>query len=187
MKYFTLLLISSLLFFGQVMGGELVTNGEFEQSLSIGWTEQRVGGSIVINRATNYDPDPDYEARVYKGTGTGYARLYQIIDILTTNLDFTVNAKLYAYDNYVGAWAGAAVIIAYINKYGATLGQTYICARSPGCPWTNTSTSHIIPAPNTLWNNYTFNINDELANLSGVNPSLVKQIQVSLHSQGYWC
>lgn len=161
----------------------LLTNGDFEQPLTTGWFQTASGPYTTINRATDYDPDPDYEAFVYKGILNGYARLYQVIDILDfplTDLEFSVNTKLYAWDNHIIAWAGAAVVISYIDESDSLLGDTKICARSTQCPWTNTSTCHIIEPPDSLWHNYAFNINDELTNFTGINPSAIKKIEISL-------
>jgi hypothetical protein len=165
----------------------LLTNGDFEQNLTIGWTEDHTSTNYLINRATNYDPDPNYEAQVYQGTGSGYAMLYQAVDIPSTDLAFTADVKLYAYDNHGSAWCGAALIIFYLNASGARLGDTRICARSPQCPWANSSTRHIIDATDSLWHNYAFNINDELSNLPGVNPSNVAKIQIALFDSTYHC
>lgn len=167
--------------------GTFLTNGDFEQELNIGWEQITNGSNIIINRATNYDPDPDYEAYVYKGTGSGYAKLHQIVNIPTTDLEFSVYTKLYAYDNHTSAWCGAAVVIAYLDESGSLLGDTRICARSTQCPWSNTSTHHIIEATDSLWHNYAFSINDELTNLPGVNPSAIKKIDVALFDTSYHC
>ena len=186
MKFSIPLIILSFLFVTPVLGVELIANGDFEEPLTTGWESVTSGSNIIINRAINYDPDPDYEAYVYKGTGSGYARLYQIVDAPTTDLDFAVNTKLYAYATAT-AWSGAAVVISYLDEQSSLLGETYICDRSTYCPWANTPTCHIIPAPDSLWHNYGFNIDDELTNLSGVNPSDIKKIQISLYCQTYWC
>jgi hypothetical protein len=163
--------------------GKLLTNGEFESPLFDSWTQIKAGLNIIIDRATSYDPDPDYEAQVSMGTGGGYCKLSQnalIYDMPLNQLQFSVNAKLYAYDNDAEAWAGAAVNVLYINANDSVLGDTKICARSGGCPWTNTSTSHIIAAPNSNWNSYSFTISTELSNLPGVNPSQIRKIGVTL-------
>ncbi len=188
MKFFIPIIIFSFLFSAQVTGIELITNGDFEEQLTTGWEQATSGADIIINRATSYDPDPDYEAYAYKGTGSGYARLLQLMNVIpSTDIDFTCNAKLYAWDNYIDAWAGAAVVISYLNENSLLLGETYICFRSDGCPWTNTPTCHIIAAVDSFWHNYAFNIDDELTNLSGVNPQDIKKIKVSLYSEGHWC
>lgn len=165
----------------------LLTNGDFELDLDTGWSQATSGVNITISRATNYDPDPDYEAQVYKGSGSGYARLFQATDIVTTDLEFSVYAKVYAYDNHATAWCGAGVIISYLNENGSLLGDTRICMRSTQCPWTNTSTHHIIQVPDSFWHNYAFNIDDELTNLSGVSPVDVKTIEVALFDSTYHC
>jgi hypothetical protein len=160
----------------------LFTNGDFEQDLTVGWTQAQSGANITFNRATNYDTDPDYEAYVYKGSGSGYAKLFQVVDIPSTDLIFTADAKIYAYDNNADTlcWAGAAVIISYLNASNSVLGETRICMRTAPCPWQNSSTLHLIPVSDSLWHNHSFNINDELANLPGVNPSNVVKIQIAL-------
>ncbi len=168
-----------------------ITNGDFEQALTDGWLQSTSGTNTIITRGTNYHPDPDYEAYVrkygYGTSGTGYATLYQIVDIPTTQIEFSVDAKLYAWDNHASAWAGTAVIIGYLDASNTLLGETRICARSAGCPWQNSANMHIILAPDSSWHNYNFNINDELSNVPAVNPSQVQKIQVSLYSHTVSC
>jgi hypothetical protein len=165
---------------GLCFASNYITNGDFEQVQTVGWT-QSTYGSASITRGTTYDPDPDYEIYLYKASGTtGHATLYQIADIPTTHLDFKVNAKLWAWDNYGGAWAGAAVILSYLDASNTTLGDTRICMRSSDCPWTDGPTCHIIAVYDSLWHTYTFNIYDELANLAGVDASEVDKIKVTL-------
>ena len=47
----------------------------------------------------------------------------------------------------------------------------------------NNNYSHVIQAVDTSWNNYAFNINDELTNLPGITPTDIAKIQVSLIAQ----
>lgn len=165
----------------------LLTNGDIELDLSTGWSQITSGADITIDRATTYDPDADYEVLVYKGTGGGYARLFQAVDIPTTDLEFSVTAKMYAFDNHTSAWCGAGVIISYLNDNGGLLGDTRICMRSTQCPWTNSPTRHIIQVPDSLWHNYAFNIDEELTNLNGVDPADVRRIEVALFDSTYHC
>lgn len=181
------LLVLLLIICAGLFGENLLTNGAFEQPLSTGWLQATSGSNVTINRATTYDPDPDYEAYVYKGSGSGYARLYQVVDIPSTDIDFSINTKLYAWDNHASAWTGACVLISYLNESNSLLGATRICARSPGCPWSSSSTHHLIDAADSLWHNYAFNIDDELTNLPGVTPSAIKKIQISLLDSTYHC
>jgi len=167
---------------GFVFASNLVINGDFEQELNVGWHQSTYGSATAINR-DDYDPsDPDYEVYIYKGTETGYAKLYQIVDISNTNIDFSVYAKLIASDNHANAWAAAAVVISYMTLSDSILGETRIYRNSQGCPWVNCSTLHLIPAPNTDWNSYSFNLDDELINLPGVNPPEISKIKVALYS-----
>ena len=183
MKHTVIILLSIAL----ANAGVLLTNGDIELDLDTGWSQSSSGVNVTIDRATTYDPDPDYEAQVYKGTGSGYARLFQAVDIPTTDLEFSVYAKVYAYDNHTTAWCGAGVIISYLNENGSLLGDTRICMRSTQCPWSNSATRHIIEATDSMWHNYAFNIDAELTNLPGVNPANVKKIEVALFDSTYHC
>lgn len=184
MKY---IIVMTVVVASFIFADNLVTNGDFEQELTTGWLEYSGGITDSITRATTYDPDPDYEAFVYRASEGGYSKLYQIIDIPSTDLDFSVNAKLYAYDNHTTAWTGASVMISYLNNSGFVLGTTRICARSTQCPWNNSSTMHIIAAVDSFWHNYSFNIETELANLSAVNPTDVRKIEIALFDSTYHC
>lgn len=163
--------------------GVLLTNGDFEAPLTTGWQQLTSGSSITIDRQTTYDPDPDYEVQVYKGAGSGYARFLQEVNIPTTDLEFSIAAKMYAYDNNADTlcWAGSAVIVSYKNAAGTVLGETRICRFTTPCPWANSSTMHLILVGDSLWHTYSFNINDELTNLPGIDPSNVARIELALY------
>ncbi|HEC77742.1 MAG TPA: hypothetical protein ENI34_01195 [candidate division WOR-3 bacterium] len=181
------IIITLLCLAATVFAYNLLTNADFEQPLTEGWIQDHTSTSYAIDRATNYDPDPDYEARVYTGTGSGYAVLYQVVDIPATDIDFSCKAKLYAYDNHTSAWCGAALRISYLNSSGSQLGETRICYKSTQCPWSNSSTMHVITTADSLWHDYSFNIDDELTNLPGVNPTQVAKIKISLFDSTYHC
>jgi hypothetical protein len=162
----------------------LLTNGDFEMDLTIGWQQVEGGSYSVINRATTYHPDADYEAYAKDQYGS-YAKLWQVVNIPTTDLEFSVYSKFYAYDNNEDTlcWAGAAIVISYLDSYGQLLGDTKICRFTAPCPWTNTSTSHVILAPDTSWHLYSFNIDSELANLPGINSADISKIEVALYAK----
>lgn len=175
--------IIALVFVGLIFADNLLINGDFELDLTTGWTKSSYGGNDTITRGTIYEPDPDYEAYVFKGYGSGYALLSQTIDAPSTDLDFSIKAKIYAYDNNADTlcWAASAVIISYINDIGMSLGNTKICRFTTPCPWQSTPTSHLITAVDSFWHTYSFNIDDELGNLPGVNPADVKKIEIALY------
>jgi hypothetical protein len=66
------LLVLTVIICSGLFAENLLTNGAFEQPLGTGWLQATSGVNVTINRATTYDPDPDYEAYVYKGSGSGY-------------------------------------------------------------------------------------------------------------------
>ena len=185
-KYVCLALILST-----AHAGVLLTNGDFEQTLDTGWAQRIQGGSAqdTIDRQTYFDPDGDYEARVKK-YDDAYAKLWQTVAVPTTDLEFSVYTKLYAYEfDMLGTnWISAAIVLAYLDADDNVLGQTRICRNSPHCPYTNTSSFHMIPHldPNS-WSTYSFNINDELANLPGITPSDIAKITVALFDTTNGC
>lgn len=165
-----------------------IENGDFEQPLSVGWTQTAAGSGATIQRGINYHPDNDYEVYLYKATGTtGYARLSQTADIPTCNMDFSFSAKLYGWDNYSGAWGGGAVVIGYLNNSNALLGETMVCYFSYDCPWTNAPDCHVIQVADSLWHDYSFNLLDELFNVPAVDPDEVAKIKVTLNAEVVHC
>ncbi len=180
MKYCSALLLCVI----PLVAQNLLTNGDFEQDLNIGWTRDSAGYYIYMDRATNYENDPDYEARTEKQVGSGYARLYQIVDISSpSDLTFSAKVKLYAYDNNADTltFAASAIRIRYRDISGTLLGETRICQFTAPCPWQNTSTCHLIIVNDWLWHNYSFNLATELQNLPGVNPENVKKVEIALY------
>ena len=181
-----------VLIVGLCIASNFAVNGDFEQPLTNGWTQFNSNGYGSITRGVGYHPDADYEVSVYRqgsgGYGAGNDRLYQTIDIIIplTDIDFQVSLKLDAWDNG-SSWAGAACALLYLDENSTTLGVTRICRESAGCPWVNTPTQHLIYASDTLWHDYSFNINTELQNLSGVDPSRVAKITIALQDTAYNC
>lgn len=165
---------------------QYVVNGDFEQDLNTGWKQVLNGAGASITRSTTFDPDPNYEVRVGKSSGGGYALLSQTISVPTTDLVFSANAKIYAVATST-AWAGSALILKYLDQNGNVLGETRICAKTGYCPWANSPTMHLIIVPDSQWHNHSFNVNTELANLTAVNPDNVKNIEIALFDSTYDC
>ncbi len=172
-------------------GAVLLTNGDFEQTLDIGWEQQIQGqhSADTIDRDPSYDPDPDYEVRVKK-YDAAHARLYQIVNIATTDLEFTVTAKIQTREITPDSvrWAHASVVLEYLDTQYGILGQSRVCHNSPECPYINTPTFHMIEVTDTAnWYTHAFNIDDELLNLPGVNQPDIAKIRVSLYDTTNGC
>jgi hypothetical protein len=181
-KYLILLLSIT----GICLAANWVNNGDFEQPLNIGWL-QEIGtssGSDTIDRQVYYDPNPDYCALVKKYDAT-HAKLWQTVAVPNTNdLQFTIKANLYAFEYNTTAtyWSAAAVCLRYLDQNGNLLGETRIAHRSMHCPWTGSTTLHIMDVtfPNT-WQTFAFNINQELSTyLPFVNQQNIKKIEIAL-------
>ncbi len=169
-------------------GTTYVTNGNFEEILTVGWTEEHTATTYAIDRNTNYDPDPDYEVYIYESNSSGDAQIYQLFDIPTIDIDLSLNAKLYATATTgTAGWTAAAIIVSYIDEFDSIMGETRICQRAGSCPWMNSSTVHLITAPDSNWHTYSFKIAEELENLPGVNAAHVKRLKVALIDTAFNC
>jgi len=182
MKRRVLIVVLTLALPTTVMALELASNGGFEVDLQPAWQEETLGSAAIFDRATTYDGDPDYEVLVEKGTGNGHAFLNQTIVVPSVDLMFAVNAKMEV-SSTSGPWAAAGVALHYENSLGDLLGSTVIVGKTIDCPWIDTDTFHMIPAPDDKWNGYGFNVGDELTNLPGVDMMAVHQIRISLFGQ----
>jgi len=175
-------MLALFLLSSQVTGVELITNGAFETNTD-GWTNWSNGtGSITIG---NYDiSDPDNEVLSYKNTDAGYSSIFQIVPSPNLDIVFSTSAAFWDYceDNSENYYAASAVILYYLKEDETALGETRIYAATQYCPWQNTSTTHLYPVHDTLWNDYSFNITDELANLPGVPQDSIKELKVSVYS-----
>lgn len=176
--------LSILLFIAFGSASVLIVNGDIENPLSDGWSQVMSGAGVMqITRGTGYDPDPDNEVYLHKGDGTGYTEISQLIYIPHTDLEFSVNAKVYAYGTSAECWSGAGVALCYMNASDSILGWTRICARTVACPWVASTSSHVIVVADTMWHTYAFNLDDELNNVPAVNRLEIAKIRVSAVAQ----
>ncbi len=180
-------LIAVLIVAGALWSGELLTNGGFEEPLSVGWTKAQYGANILIERSTGHHPDPDYEVYIYKGDGRGYGKIYQTVNITTLDLRFQAQLRFITYASGGTAWAAAALVISYLSSSNTILGETRICNKTTYCPWRNSSRLHLINAPIGSWNHFEFNIDEELVNLPGVDPSQIAKIRIAVFDTCYDC
>lgn len=173
--------------------GVLLTNGNFEEPLHTGWSlyiNYPYVGYDTLDRDISFHPDPDYEVKLRKFDNY-FVRLYQTVEIPSTDLEFSGDAQIRAleYDSIGGtSWAVAAFRLTYLDESSNILGETRICHMSPHCPWQNSSTVHLIEVTDPdNWHTYTVNINNELANLPGVNPLEIVKVKVELYDTTNGC
>ncbi len=166
-----------------VVAADLITNGNFEQDLSIGWEQdEKIHYNVSKCEISSDDYNSDGDKEAYTYTYLGYhATLYQTVSMQSQDVLFSASAKLYPSKGVGGYWAVSAIRIYYLDSSENTLGETRIYATSGTCPWSNSSTVHLIKVSDTGWHDYSFNIQDELANLSGVNPSNIAKLKVALY------
>lgn len=185
----TLILTGALgaLLAGSAVGAtELMTNGGFELPLESGWISEIDGDGVTIDRQTYFDSDLDYEARITKTTGLGYGRLGQIVDVPGVDAVFSVRLNSSA-DAIVEAWVVAGVMLTYYDAGGVALGETFIGSLGGVCPWMDSSTFHMIPTEPGGWETHTFALQDELANLPGVDREALASVRIALYTYAYDC
>ncbi len=180
MKFRLLLLIPIL--FGLVLGQNLLENGDFEQPLSVGWTQTQGGvGTHTIDRGTGHQPDPDYEAYVKQYDGEGWTKLSQVVDVAGPDLGLSFWAQ-FGFECPSTCWPVATVCVEYYDNTDAIVGETRFYYHDFQCEWTRTPTLNLIDITNPDWNQYDLDIRQEIEdNLPGVNPEDVAKIGVALY------
>ncbi len=162
----------------------LLVNGDFEQDISVGWSQLQGGaGTHTTQRQTNRHPDPDYEAWVRQYSGSGWTKLYQMVDI--PGPDVLVN--FWASFNIGGGsstcWPVAAVFIEYYNQSGLYMGDTRFCYHNAYWNWTQTGTRSLIDVASPDWMAYGIHVRQEVDdNLPSVNSEDIRKLSVALYS-----
>jgi len=161
-------------------GLELVTNGDFESAFDPAWEQSTSGTAVWIERGTSYDADPDYEARVRKSTGNGRGKLSQTFNLPGTDVRFSARLLASATASATDIWAAGVLMLSYQDLAGNVLGRTAIGATTHGCPWVSDDTFHLLGSSTGAWQDWSFHLDDELANLPGVDPMQVRRLEVAL-------
>ncbi len=183
MKLKLLLLLPLLAGFGFA---NLLTNGDFEQDLTVGWTYTDSGyGTHQADRQTGYHPDPDFEAMTYQYDNPGWARLSQRVDVPGVMLELRFSASFEEAGGSSTCWPAACVSICYYGTGSTLLGETRYYY-STYADWTPSSTLSLHRITNPAWTDYWLNIADEVStNLPGIDPGDVIQVDVALLSYTY--
>ena len=166
-------------------GQQLVRNGDFEDSLNY-WTLEvnNNQGSYSVKCDTVYQPDPDYEVRVYKSMRYS-ALLKQTVDLPSTNVQFSASAKLIATKGSSASYyAYAALTLQYRNAADSVLGNTMIVKKIGNYNPVSDSGRHVINVTSSAWEDYSFLLADELESLPGINPADVARVTIYLQAYG---
>ena len=165
-----------------LLGVELLENGDFEEDLSLGWTQELGGANYEIDRGTEFRLDPDYEVYVKKYLQE-YVMLKQTVPVVGLNLHFCGEVRFApsCAPNTYGYGAASAIRLLYQNSSGETLGETRIFNGTSDCDWTSAESLHLIEVHDDLWQEVHLLIQDEMEYLPAVNPAEVTQITVGLY------
>lgn len=163
---------------------ELLTNGDFEQELTVGWTYADSGvGTHFALRDTTYQPDPDFETCVSDSQyeGAGWTRLEQTVDVPGPMLTLSFWAKFAIGGGNPTCWPVASVVVSYKNESGLVLGETRFYHHNVYCNWVSGPTLSLVEITNPDWNHYTLDIANELdQHLPDINPYDLFKVEVAL-------
>ncbi len=167
-------------------GRELVLNGDFELEPRFGWQLDTWGmfsdtGNCRLRWQHDIAPDRDREVMLHKMLHQGM-KLSQKLSVPTLDLGYSVSCRLSSKTERESLFAAACVGLEYLDHRDSIIGETRIYSATSGCPWTSTSTLHLMRAPDSLqWHDYRFNIAEEINRyLPGVVPDSVWSIRVYL-------
>lgn len=179
MKKFVLPIILVLAFgFGQ----NLLTNGNFDQPLDVGWTRSTGGSGYVTIARDTFWPGTGYQAFDSLYSGPGWGKLGQTVDVPGITLMLSFWAKFDAYGTSTTCWPAGCINVGYYDDMSNLLGQTRFYYSNQYCTWTPTSTFSLINITNPDWNRYTLDIAQELSSkLPGINPGAVSKVEVALY------
>ena len=163
-------------------GQNLLVNGDFEQDLSVGWTCDSGGyGYRVVDRSTDLEPDPDFEARCSLYSGSGYVGLSQRVDVRHQYLAVSFRAKFDLAGSSSSCWPVAYVGVGYYGDSDSLLGETRVYHHNTYCTWVPTGTLSLIEVTNPDWTEYNIDVAEELReHLPGVDPGDIRQLRVRL-------
>lgn len=182
MKYFITLVAAVLA--ATATGQNLLTNGDFEQELTVGWTQEKQGiGLQDFTRDTGYDPDPDYEARVYQYSGPGIVKLGQLVSLPDTGYELTFRAQFRIDDGSPSCWPVGSVGIEYCNAAEEVLGTSLFYLHDQYCSWSSSPTEHLVEVTDPDWREYRLSLGEELrTHLPGVNAADVSKVRVLVYN-----
>ncbi len=177
-------IVCSLLALGLTPAQNLLTNGDFEQELTVGWNQEQGGsGTVTFGRDVTYHPDPDYEAQGYLYAGPGWLALRQVVPVTTLSMDLSFWAAFELGGGSSTCWPVASIMVSFLDSSGAVLGETYFYYHNQYCTWAPSDTFHLIEVTNPGWQQYEMNLADELAqNLRGVSRARVRKVGVALYA-----
>ena len=178
----SLLLLAGI--FRPVAAQELLTNGDFEQALDVGWkdTVRSLAGTFLFERSDTLG-SAGCAARVLKGLAS-FAALTQQVNVVNHHLLLSFDGRFRIGGGSSTCWPVAAVIVRYQNGAGAELGNTKFVLHNEYSTWSNSDTAHLIEitAPGE-WHPYQLDIAQELNdNLAGVNPADIAQVRVEIYA-----
>jgi hypothetical protein len=172
-----LLLLSTLIV--AALGQGMLTNGDFEQDLSVGWSMDTMGYTTRL-RDVGYQPDADYEVMdslIYQGK----SRIYQIVEVPGPRLLLDFWAKFDVYSSSSTCWGVASVNVEYYDALNNLLGETRVYRNDNYCLWVPSGTMSLIPVTNPDWTEYSLDIANELStNLPSINPTDVKKLGIAI-------
>ncbi len=175
-----------MLFSSVVFSKELVVNGDFEQPLGAEWEKK---GFTIISNSDTSDPDMEVGVSFFVDESDVCCYLKQRIDISAYSpecITFSCNARLRSYNCNIALYCAAAVIVSYQDKYGNRIADTKIVyidttdKYSQKTCWPNDTLQNVSFIQHISWNDYSFNIGEELVSIGLSNVDTIQYVEIAL-------
>ncbi len=173
-----------LLVAGGAVAQNLFTNGDFEQGLEVGWTQdvRTAAGSYRFEVSDTFgQPVPGQAAKAYKYLAY-HAALVQTVDVPNANLSLDFDGRLIITGGSSTCWPVATIIVSYLDAADAGLGRTLFIVKDQYCNWVESDSVHFYEEQNTgAWKDFHLDIAQELEDhLPAVSAGNVRKIKIEL-------
>ncbi len=176
----------ALLTFAGSAPANLLVNGDFEQTIDVGWdtiAENFAGGDTFTWTDTLGQPSPGQAVAVRKYLAK-CASMNQTVDVPDVNLTLTFDGCLEIGGGSSTCWPVAAFVVRYLDSSGTCLGNTQLYLHDQYCDWAASDTQSLIDVTMPgVWTQYRLDIADELSrHLPGIAAANVKKLTVDLYA-----
>ncbi len=158
---------------------DTIVNGTFSSALTNGW--QKEARDFVGHH--NVAVLKDGGVRVAKEM-CGRVRLFQEVKLADLNQEFKTRARFTARVTKPGYYAYSAVVLEFLDRTGAVLGETRFVHLAGSSPLKSSDRLHLVPVSKAgTWQDLSLHIGDELkTHLAAVSRSKVRRLRIALES-----
>jgi hypothetical protein len=172
-----------LLALGAAQADNLLSNGDFEQPLAVGWTEDvySLAGTHRFERSDTFGQQtPGQAAKAYKYLAY-YASLSQTVDVPGADVQLSFDGRFVITGGSSTCWPVSAVFVHYLDMAGSPLGRTVFYLPSQYCDWVESDSVHFELMNAGVWEEHVLQVAEEIRdNLPAVDAADVRKIKVEM-------